>query len=146
MLFDFKKLMDGAKELLTDIDCVPIFSTIPTINILYWITIRYQQGQTGYLKYESIPQMQENLNFILLNVNKSIIMFNNSNEGKKTYLHQMSELCRHVKRTYYYNIYVDGVHPDGNLLAKWTTCLNKTMLENYDETHCRYGKRTVFFK
>ena len=80
MLFDFKKLMDGAKELLTDIDCVPIFSTIPTINILYWITIRYQQGQTGYLKYESIPQMQENLNFILLNVNKSIIMFNNSNE------------------------------------------------------------------
>ena len=79
--------MDGAKELLTDIDCVPIFSTIPTINILYWITIRYQQGQTGYLKYESIPQMQENLNFILLNVNKSIIMFNNSNEEKKhTYI------------------------------------------------------------
>ena len=58
----------------------------------------------------------------------------------------MSELCRHGKRTYYYNRYVDGVHPDGNLLAKWTTCLNNTMLENYDETHCRYGKITVFFK
>ena len=47
LLFDFKKLMDGAKELLTDIDCVPIFSTIPTINILI-----YQQGGTRYLKYE----------------------------------------------------------------------------------------------
>ena len=56
MLFDLKK--DGAKELLTDIDCVPIFSTIPTINIRNWNTIRYQQGKTGYLKYERIPQMQ----------------------------------------------------------------------------------------
>jgi hypothetical protein len=51
--------MDGAKELLTDIDCVPIFSTIPTINIRNWNTIRYQQGKTGYLKYESeYPPMQ----------------------------------------------------------------------------------------
>ena len=45
--------MDGAKELLTDIDCVPIFSTIPTINKRNWNTIRYQQGKTGYLKHES---------------------------------------------------------------------------------------------
>ena len=37
--------MGGAKELLTDIDCVPIFSTIPTINIRNWNTIRYQQGK-----------------------------------------------------------------------------------------------------
>jgi hypothetical protein len=51
--------MDGAKELLTDIDCVPIFSAIPTINIRNWNTIRYQQGKTGYLKHENeYPPMQ----------------------------------------------------------------------------------------
>ena len=51
MLFNFKQLMDGTKQLLSDIDCILMCATILTINILNG-TIRYQQGKTGYLKYE----------------------------------------------------------------------------------------------
>ena len=60
MLFNFKQLMDGTKQLLSDIVCVPhLFSIFPTINIFNWNTIRYQQGKTRYLKYESeYPPMQ----------------------------------------------------------------------------------------
>jgi hypothetical protein len=84
MLFHFKQLMDGTKQLLSNIDCIPIFATIPTMNLLYWNTIRYAQGKTGYLKYENdYGLMQDNLNYLLLYVNKSIITYNNLN-GKKT--------------------------------------------------------------
>jgi len=146
MLFNFKQLMDGTKQLLSDIHCIPIFATIPTMNLLNWNTIRYAQGKTRYLKYENdYGLMQDNLNYLLLDINKSIITFNNLNGKKNPHLHQLSELCRHGRRIYYYNRYVDGVHPDGNLLAKWGNCLNKTIIENYTETPCVSGKRTVFF-
>ena len=59
------------------------------------------------------------------------------------YLHQLSELCRHGKRTYYHNRYVDGVHPNGNLLAKWGNCFNKSIVEKYNETPCVSGKTTT---
>jgi len=63
MLFHFKQLMDGTKQLLSNIDCIPIFATIPTMNLLNWNTIRYAQGKTGYLKYENdYGLMQDNLN------------------------------------------------------------------------------------
>ena len=39
MLFHFKQLMDGTKQLLSNIDCIPIFATIPTMNLLNWNTI-----------------------------------------------------------------------------------------------------------
>ena len=84
MLFHFKQLMDGTKQLLSNIDCIPIFATIPTMNLQYWNTIRYAQGKTDYLKYENdYGLMQDNLNYLLLYVNKSIITYNNFN-GKKT--------------------------------------------------------------
>jgi hypothetical protein len=38
---------------------------------------------------------------------------------------------------------VDGVHPNGNLLAKRGNCFNKTIVENYNEIPCVSGKRTV---
>lgn len=53
------------------------------------------------------------------------------------------KLCRHGKRTYYHNRYVDGVHLNGNLLAKRGNCFNKTIVENYNEIPCVSGKRTV---
>jgi hypothetical protein len=75
---------------------IPIFATIPTMNLPNWNTIRYAQGKTRYLKYEKdYGLMQDNLNYLLLDVNKSIITFNNLNGGKKTHLHQFSEICRH---------------------------------------------------
>ena len=71
MLFNFEQLMDGTKQLLCDIDCIPIFATM---NILNWNTIRYEQGKTGYLKYENdYGLMQDNLHYLLLDMNKSII-------------------------------------------------------------------------
>ena len=87
MLFHFKQLMDGTKQLLSNIDCIPIFATIPTMNLPNWNTIRYAQGKTNYLKYENdYGLMQDNLNYLLLDVNKSIITFNNLN-GKKTFIY-----------------------------------------------------------
>lgn len=41
MFFHFKQLMDGTKQLLSNIDCIPIFATIPTMNLPNWNTIRY---------------------------------------------------------------------------------------------------------
>ena len=87
MLFHFKQLMDGTKQLLSNIDCIPIFATIPTMNLPNWNTIRYAQGKTNYLKYENdYGLMQDYLNYLLLDVNKSIITFNNLN-GKKTFIY-----------------------------------------------------------
>lgn len=138
--------MDGAKELFSDIDCIPIFSTIPTINLLNWNSIRYSQGKTSYLKFEhQYSLMQHNLNDTLLDINKEIISFNQLNGKKTRYLQQLSELCRQGRRIYYYNRYGDGVHPDSNLLAKWGNCLSKTITENYKETPSVSSKRTVFF-
>ena len=53
VFFHFKQLMDGTKQLLSNIDCIPIFATIPTMNLPNWNTIRYAQGKTNYLKYEN---------------------------------------------------------------------------------------------
>lgn len=84
MFFHFKQLMDGTKQLLSNIDCIPIFATIPTMNLPNWNTIRNAQGKTNYLKYENeYGLMQDNLNYLLLDVNKSIITFNNLNGKKK---------------------------------------------------------------
>ena len=87
MLFHFKQLMDGTQQLLSNIDCIPIFATIPTMNLLNWNTIRYAQGKICFLKYENDHgMMQDNLSYLLLDVNKSIITFNNLN-GKKTLIY-----------------------------------------------------------
>ena len=52
------------------------------MNLLNWNTIGYAQGKTRYLKYENdYGLMQDNLNYLLLDVNKSIITFNNLNGG-----------------------------------------------------------------
>jgi hypothetical protein len=57
------------------------------MNLPNWYTIRYTQGKTNYLKYENdYGLMQDNLNYLLLDVNKSIITFNNLN-GKKTFIY-----------------------------------------------------------
>ena len=86
--------------------------------------------------------MQVNLNYLLLDVNKSIITFNNLNGGGELIYTNFRNYVDMEGESITTDMWMGSIQ-----MAKWGNCFNKTtsIIENYAETPCVSGKRTVFF-
>ncbi|CAC5395840.1 unnamed protein product [Mytilus coruscus] len=132
VLFDYLGQMQSGKDLLAGNDCVPIYCTVPTMSLKTWNEIRLAQKKTSYLQFESqYVQMQEELNSTILQVNKKIVQFNFDNGYNTPHIHQCIMKCKKGKYWFYYNRYVDGVHPDDSVVRIWAHQINNAIVENY---------------
>ncbi|CAG2213378.1 unnamed protein product [Mytilus edulis] len=149
VLFDYHFQMQSGKDLLAHKDCVPIYCTVPTMSLQSWNEIRLNQRKTSYLQFENnYPQMQEELNNTINLVNQKIVQFNNHNGYLTPNIHQCINKCKRGKYWYYYNRFVDGVHPEDSVVDIWAHQINSAIIENHKRLirceNARHRYRQIF--
>lgn len=127
----FKSSILEVEKIMKSIHCKVVFATITTMSFFSWNKRRYDMGETSDLKsYDSYFEMQNKLNFSLHEINKLLIRVNIGNNVITPFLHTYVHRCSKGKIRYFYNMLVDGMHPDDRLSEKWINIMNKTIAKN----------------
>lgn len=115
-----REIIRDTKTKLTSIGCKVVFATIATSSIREWNYHRRSINKTTYLKYtEKYGKMQEELNFIVNEINNFITELNCMDSVVTPFFHSPVHKCKNGKVRYLYNRFVDGVHPGSELERIW---------------------------
>ena len=124
-----KQMVDMATEIA---GVKVVFGTMATMNIARWNIMRHSQGRIQRLRYEGVyGAMQKEINEAVVEINRRVTALNNMRGWKTPFLH--SEVCHRRKkgrmRFEYWHL-VDGVHPSGKMVGKWSKMIEKTVAQN----------------
>ena len=122
---------------------VPIFCTIPSVNIDIYNKFLLSTGKTSKLCYANeYEKMQENIEKVIGPLNAYIYRLNNSIKVSTPFLHDTIREKRGRKKNRYYmykwDKFYDGLHPPSNeryprtLLNKWGDLLTNAFQRNED--------------
>lgn len=131
-------LMDNIKNKITTLEkfifdqgAVPIFCTIPSMQIQVWNEHRLASNKTSSLVYqESYYQMQIDLELTIDHINDFLTKCNLNNGVATPLTHTALFRQKHGKRFILHKCLHDGCHPDDYTIGKIITSLNRAILQN----------------